>query len=158
GAESFVDLFEGRSFEAFGGPQVRWAILNYGRIASNVRVQDARYQALVSDYENTVLRAQTEVENALAAFLRAEREVTLLGRSVDSASRAVDVADVQYREGAVDYTRVLNTQQTLVSVQDRLVGARGDVGQSLVSVYKALGGGWEPASDGYVPPDTRHEM
>ena len=159
GAEDFVDLFEGRSFESFGGPQVRWAILNYGRIASNVRVQDARFQALISDYENTVLRAQTEVENAVAGFLGAEREVKHLARSVDSARAAVGIADVQYREGAVDYTRVLDTQQSLVAVEDRLVARRGDVAQNVVAVNKALGGGWELREGrNFLPDDSQRQM
>jgi outer membrane protein TolC len=47
----------------------RWAILNYGRIQNDIRVEDARFQALIGEYENTVLRAQDEVENAIAAYL-----------------------------------------------------------------------------------------
>jgi len=158
-SENFVDLYEGRAFEAFGGPNVRWAILNYGRITNNVRVQDARYQALVGEYETTVLRAQAEVESAIAGFLGAERQVENLKRSVDAAARAVDVADLQYREGAVDYTRVLNTQQTLVSEQDRLVTTRGSVALDLVQLYKALGGGWEIRLDeNFVPQVFEQEM
>jgi NodT family efflux transporter outer membrane factor (OMF) lipoprotein len=158
-AEDFTDLFKGDSFEGFGGPSFRWAILNYGRIANNIRVQDARYQALIGDYENTVLQAQGEVENAIAAFLGAQRQVDHLGRSVDAARDAVEVADIQYREGAADYTRVLNTQQVLVSEQDRLVRTRGTVALSLTALYKALGGGWEMRSDeNFVPQESEAEM
>jgi len=159
GAEDFVDLFEGRSFEAFGGPQVRWAILNYGRIASNIRVQDARFQALIADYENIVLRAQTEVENAIAGFLGTEREVEYLTQSVKSASAAVGIADAQYGEGAVDYTRVLDTQQSLVNAEDRLVTVRGEVAQNLVALYKALGGGWElRVGRNFLPDESQRQM
>lgn len=142
-AEDFADLFKGDSFEGFGGPNLRWAILNYGRISSNIRVQDAGFQALIGTYEDTVLRAQAEVENAIASFLGARRQVEFIGRSVDAAARAVELADLQYREGAVDYTRVLNTQQFLVGEQDRLVTTTGSVALSLTALYKALGGGWE---------------
>jgi NodT family efflux transporter outer membrane factor (OMF) lipoprotein len=158
-ADDFADLFEGDSFEGFGGPSFRWAILNYGRIANNVRVQDARYQALVGDYETSVLRAQAEVENAIAAFLGARRRVEHLERSVAAASDAVEIADVQYREGAADYTRVLNTQQSLVTEQDRLVSTRGTVALSLTAIYKALGGGWElRAGENFVPQESEAEM
>lgn len=142
-AEDFSDLFKGDSFEGFGGPSFRWAILNYGRIANNVRVQDARYQALISAYEDAVLRAQAEAENAIAGFLGAGLEVAHLAASVSAAGRAVDIAVYQYREGAADYTRVLNTQQFLVTEQDRWVATRGRVALSLTALYKALGGGWE---------------
>lgn len=142
-SENFSDLFKSSSFENFGGPGFRWAILNYGRIQNNIRVQDARFQSLISEYENTVLRAQGEVENAIAAYLGAQWRVALLASSVDAATRAVELADFQYREGEVDYTRVLNAQQFLVTEQDRLVTTKGLVVLNLITLYKALGGGWE---------------
>src|SRR5206468_5886188 len=117
-ARDFDDLFKSSSLENFGGPSFRWAILNYGRIQSNIRVQDASYQALVGDYENTVLQAQAEVANAIAAYLGAQRQVQFLTGSLASADRAVELAEFQYREGMTDYTRVLNTQQALVVEQD----------------------------------------
>lgn len=158
-SQDFADLFKGDSVEAFGGPSFRWAILNYGRITNNVRVQDAEYQALISDYENTVLRAQTEVGNAVAAFLGARRQVDLLARSVDAARNAVTLADLQYREGAVDYTRVINTQQFLLTEQDKLVSTTGAVALNLTTLYRALGGGWElRAGKDFVPPETAKQM
>jgi Outer membrane efflux protein len=122
-------------------------------------VQDASYQALIGDYENTVLQAEGEVENAVAAYLGSQLQVQFLTSSVASANRAVELAEFQYREGTVDYTRVLNTQQSLVTEQDRLVSTRGTVVLNLVAVYKALGGGWE-LRDGkdFVPQNTQQQM
>jgi NodT family efflux transporter outer membrane factor (OMF) lipoprotein len=155
----FSNLFDGDSFEGFGGPSFRWAILNYGRITNNVRVQDAAYQALVSDYENTVLRAQSEVESAMAGFLGARRQVEFQGRSVDAARAAVELADLQYREGATDYTRVINTQQFLLTEQSKWVATRGTVALDLTTLYRALGGGWElRAGKDFVPPETVKQM
>lgn len=158
-AQDFDNLFKSGSLENFGGPSFRWAILNYGRIENNVRVQDARFQALIGDYENTVLQAQSEVENALAAYLGAQRQVQFLTDSVQSANRAVELAEFQYREGTTDYTRVLNTQESLVAEQDRLVATRGSVVLNLVAVYKALGGGWElRVGQDFVPQQTQQQM
>lgn len=158
-AEDFPDLFEGRSFENFGGPSVRWAILNYGRITNNVRVQDASYQALIGAYEQTVLRAQAEVESALAAYLGAQRKLAALERSVTAATRAVELAEIQYREGAYDYTRVLDTQQFLVNEEDRMVATKGNVGIALTALYKALGGGWEiRMGRDFVSDDQKTQM
>ena len=158
-SRDFEDLFKSSSLENFGGPSFRWAILNYGRIENNVRVQDASFQALISDYETTVLRAQGEVENAIAAYLGAQRQVNFLTGSVSSAARAVELAQFQYREGASDYTRVLNTQQFLVTEQDRLVSTQGSVALNLVAVYKALGGGWElRIGKDLVPQETKRQM
>src|SRR5262249_44892976 len=96
-ARDFDDLFKSSSLENFGGPSFRWAILNYGRIENNVRVQDASFQALIGDYESTVLQAQGEVENAIAAYLGTQRQVIFLTGSVGSAARAVELAEFQYR-------------------------------------------------------------
>jgi outer membrane protein TolC len=122
-------------------------LLNYGRIENNVRVEDAQFQALIGLYENTVLTAQSEVENAIAGYLSAQREGVLLKESVTAATRAVEVADTQYRGGTADYTRVLNTQQSLQQEQSRLVSTRGAVALNLVSLYRSLGGGWELRGD-----------
>jgi NodT family efflux transporter outer membrane factor (OMF) lipoprotein len=142
-AEDWGDLFESRSIQAFGGPTFRWALLNYGRIENNVRVEDARFQALVSAYENTVLTAQAEVENGIAGYVGAQRQAILLSDSVAAAERAVQIAEAQYEGGTADYTRVLNTQQALQNEQDLLVSVRGAVALNLVSLYRAMGGGWE---------------
>ncbi len=143
-AEDFADLAESRSLEAFGGPSFRWSILNYGRIRNNVRVQEAAFQELIAAYETTVLIAQQEVENALAALLGARREAELRAEAVAAARRAAELSGLQYREGAIDYVRVLNAQAQLASEEDRLASTRGNVTLAAVALYKALGGGWEP--------------
>jgi NodT family efflux transporter outer membrane factor (OMF) lipoprotein len=158
-ASDFSDLFAGGSMSAFGGPSLRWKILNYGRVTNNVRVQDARYQALISDYEDVVLRAQQEVESSIAGYLGSKREGEALADAVVAAERAVDIALIQYREGATDYTTVINTQQVLVSQQDRYVTTRGNEILNLLALYKALGGGWELRDgDDFASDDTKKQM
>ena len=142
-AEDVDDLFRGDAFTAFGGPNVRWNILNYGRIRNNVRAQDASFQAQVLTYEDTVLRAQQEVEDAMAGYVAARRRVQYLDEAAESARKAVELADLQYREGAVDYNTVITTLQFQLQAEDRLVTTRGDVVLNLVALYRALGGGWE---------------
>jgi outer membrane protein TolC len=118
-------------------------LFNYGRIKNNVRVQDARLQQLLVNYQNTVLRAAQEAEDSMTGFLRTRDEVQYRVGGEKAARRAVDLALTQYREGATDYTTVLNTQQSLVAQQDQLTAVRGDVALSLIALYKALGGGWQ---------------
>ncbi len=137
------DLFKTDSLTYFVGPSFNWPILNYGRIKNNVRVQDARLQQLLINYQDTVLRAAQEVEDGLVGFLRAQEQVRFLSDSVRASERSVHLANVQYRDGAVDYQRVLDTQRFLVTEQDRWTVARGDIAVNLVATYKALGGGWE---------------
>ncbi len=158
-AEDFSDMFQGSSFAAFGGPSFQWAILNYGRIVNNVRVQDAVFQQEVRLYEDTVLRAQQEVQDAMAGYLGAQRQVEFLELAVADSARAVELSEFQYREGATDYTRVLLSQQFLLQEQARLVSTRGSVALNLVSLHRSLGGGWQfRQGDALIRPDTREEM
>ena len=137
------DLFDGDSFTFVGGPRFSWAILNYGRLKNNVRLQDAQLQQLLVDYQNTVLQAAQEVEDGLVGFLQAQNQTEFLQGSVEAAQRSVDLALIQYRDGAVDFQRVLDTQRALLAAQNRLANSQGAIATNLVSTYKALGGGWE---------------
>jgi NodT family efflux transporter outer membrane factor (OMF) lipoprotein len=153
------DLFQLNSLEAFAGPSLTWDIFNYGRIKNNVRVQDARLQQLIVNYQNTVLEASREVEDALVGFLRAKEQVGFLSDSVDAAQRSVELALLQYRDGVADYQRVLDTQQALVAQQDLKTARQGDIATNLIAMYRALGGGWQiRQGKDFVPIETKEQM
>jgi NodT family efflux transporter outer membrane factor (OMF) lipoprotein len=153
------DLFEGRSFGYSVGPSFSWDLFNYGRITNSIRVEDARFQELAVDYENTVLQAVQEVEDAMSAFLRTQDQVTFLSDAVSAYKNSVNLSTRQYKEGMVDFQRVLDAQQNLVQQQDNLVTTTGDVGLNLISLYKALGGGWEMRTGkDFVPGYIKAEM
>jgi NodT family efflux transporter outer membrane factor (OMF) lipoprotein len=141
------------------GPSFQWNILNYGQITNLVRVQDALFQELVLTYQDTVLRAQQEVEDGLVSFLKAQERVVLLTEAAAAAKRSADLALIQYREGATDYTTVLTAEQNLLSQQDSLATQQGDVPQGLIATYRALGGGWEiREGQEFVPPAVIETM
>jgi NodT family efflux transporter outer membrane factor (OMF) lipoprotein len=142
-AEHLNRLFTSQAFQGTFGPSFTWNLLNYGRILNNVRAQSAQFQALVAGYQNTVLTAGAEVENGLVAFLKAQEQVVELARSVDAAQKAVNIAVVQYQNGAIDFNRLALLQQNLVQQQDLLAQARGAIDLGLIQVYRALGGGWQ---------------
>ena len=153
------EWFTGDSLTFTGGPSVTWNIFNYGQISNNVRVQDARLQQLLANYQNVVLGAAQEVEDATVGFVRSQEQSEYLNASVTAAVRSVDLAVIQYRDGAVDYTRVLNTQQALIGQQDQATLTRGDIAQNLVALYRALGGGWQlRAGSDFVPDATKEVM
>ena len=159
GSFSLSDMFRWGSRSVQAGPTAQWNIFNYGQIRNNVRVQDARLQELLFTYQSAVLSAQQDVEDNLAAFLRAQDRAQLLAQSVTSAQTAVTVAIRQYREGVTDFTTVLTAQQALLNQQDSLASTLGTISTSLVGVYRALGGGWEiREGQELVPPDIRAEM
>ena len=159
GKPELPDMFqwESRTFQI--GPSFQWNILNYGQITNNVRTQDARFQELLITYQNTVLKAQQDVEDNLTAFLRAQERAKYLALSTVAARNALDIAAKQYRQGIIDFTTVLVAQQSLLNEQDNLAVALGSISSGLVGVYRSLGGGWEiREGKGLVPPAIKEEM
>jgi NodT family efflux transporter outer membrane factor (OMF) lipoprotein len=141
------------------GPQVSWPFFNYGRIKNRVRVQDALFQQSLVNYHDTVLRAAQEVEDALVGFLNAQDAALFEQRSVAAAERSNQLAMIEYREGAVEYQRVLDSQRLLLQQQNSLAQTRSSIAVNLIALYKALGGGWElRQGQPYVPERTRKEM
>ena len=142
-SEDFGQLFSGNSVAGFITPGFRWKILNYGRLTHNIHIQEARFQQQILTYENTVLNAQREVEDALVQFLLSQERAAKLKEAVEAGQRSVDTASIQFGKGKVNYDRVFILQLSLVRLQDEYVRAQADVAVGLVRVYKALGGGWQ---------------
>jgi NodT family efflux transporter outer membrane factor (OMF) lipoprotein len=141
------------------GPALVWNVFDYGRLRNEVLVQDARFQQLHEVYQDTVLRAARELDDAAVSFATNRAQVDVLDQAVQAARRSLDIATIQYQEGLVDFERVLDSQRTLFGQQDRLVTTRGDVTQSLIALYKATGGGWHTArTRPIVDAATREEM
>jgi NodT family efflux transporter outer membrane factor (OMF) lipoprotein len=156
---SFNDLFDKDSFFYSTGGGFRWDILHYGRITNRVRVEDARFQELAVNYDDTVIKASQETEDAMVGFLRSQEAVVLLADAVEASKGAVEVSLRQYKLGEADYQRVLDTQRDLSRRQDDLVSTAGAVGQNLVGIYRALGGGWEiRTGQDFIPASLKEEM
>jgi outer membrane protein TolC len=156
-AAKFSDVFKSSAFGGTIGPGFRWNVLNYGRLLNNIRVQDAQFQELVANYQQTVLQADEEAENAIVAYLHFTDQIKVLEESAQQAREAERVAQVKYREGEIDFNRLFTVQQLLLNQQERLASARGNAAQSLVDLYRALGGGWEIRLDPSAGGAHTHE-
>jgi outer membrane protein TolC len=141
------------------GPAVQWNVLNYGQITNDVRVQDAKFQALLLAYQNTVLQAQQEVETGLAELTGSRAQAGFLKESVAAAEGALRITLLEYKEGTADFTAVSLAEQNLYQAQNDLAVAQGNIPLGLIKTYRALGGGWE-IRDGhdFVPAPIRAEM
>jgi len=139
----FRDLLDANSLAGTVGPSFNWNVLNYGRLVNGVRVQDARFEQLAVQYQDTVLKANAEAENALVGFLQSQQRVKALTRSTQAAEQSLSLVRDQYEAGKTDFNRVLTVEKDLFQQQIQLAAARGTVMQYLVQLYKALGGGWE---------------
>jgi outer membrane protein TolC len=156
-AEKFSQLFTPGAFNSHISPSFRWDLLNYCRIANNVKLQDARFLELVATYQNSVLIANQEVEDGLVLFLRSQERTQFQQKSVDDAVAAVNVALLQYKAGTTDFTTVTQVEQVQVLQQDTLAQAQGEIVSGLIQVYRALGGGWQIRLQGCqdcLPPPT----
>ena len=141
------------------GPRVYWPFFDYGRIRNGVRVEDARFQQVLTTYQDDVLKASQEVEDGIIGFVKTLEASSAQQNAVAAASRSVELASLQYREGAVDYQRVLDSQRTLLVADNKLVNLRSNAATNVISLYKALGGGWEMSvGQPFVPNATRSEM
>jgi multidrug efflux system outer membrane protein len=139
------------------GPSLVWNVFDHGRLTNSVLVQDARFQQLHEQYQDAVLRAAREVDDAAVGFAKTGEQITLLADAVKAAQRSLEIATLQYREGLTDFERVLDSQRTLFSQQELLVTSRGNLTQSLIALYKAMGGGWERGRGRPVVDDATRE-
>ena len=114
-----------------------------------MRLQDAKLQQLLVDYQNTVLSAQQQVDNALVSFVQSQAQVVFLRSSAQAASGAFTIALQQYDQGATDFTTVLTAEQNLFQAESNLAIAISNVSLGLTALYRALGGGWQIREDDY---------
>ncbi|MEI6782900.1 MAG: TolC family protein, partial [Verrucomicrobiota bacterium] len=143
GNNSLSDMFNWQSRALSAGAGFVFPIFNYGRLINQVRVQDAQFQAAVLRYQNTVLSAQREVEDGLAAFAKQRQAAEHLVRAAVAARRSTELAMIQYKGGQTDYTTVVNAEQSQLAVENSLASTQGNVVLGIISVYRALGGGWQ---------------
>jgi NodT family efflux transporter outer membrane factor (OMF) lipoprotein len=139
----FTNLFDYSSRFWSIGPSVSWPVFDAGRIRANIDVQNAREEQAVATYEQSVLAALQEVEDALVNYTKEEARQRVLSDAVDANRRAVELAQQLYGAGRTDFLSVLQAQRDLYVTQDALIQSNRTVSTNLVALYKALGGGWE---------------
>lgn len=139
---SASDWFSAGSRYWSAGPTVQWRIFDAGRIRANIRVQTAREEAALANYEQTALSAFEDVESALTAYAKEQTRLQSLLAAVTASQQALALAQDLYRQGLTDYLRVLESERSLYESQDAAAQSRQAVVVDLVALYKALGGAW----------------
>jgi len=152
------DLASGDSVTWNVGLPIRWNIFSGGRIRSRIRAEEARTNQALAGYEQTVLNALEESENAMVAYVKEVQRRERLAQAVNATQRSLDLVLTQYTAGLTDFQNVLDTQRTLLLREDDLALAEGAVIGNLVRLYRALGGGWDPdTAQPPVPPAPAEE-
>lgn len=136
-------------------------IFHSGRIAADIEIQDALLEQARLAYQAAVLTALEDVENALVNVANAGQRRAQLALATEAAREALAIAEQRYATGLADFLSVLDSQRTLLNLEDQLAGSTGELATAQIQLYKALGGGWSPASDpapaaGHTPVNPRH--
>jgi len=142
-------VFTGASRFSSIGPQMIWPIFAGGRIRANIRVQEARQDATLARYEQTVLGALEETEDALVAYGEEHTRQQRLAEAVDASQVALTLSRELYLHGLVDFLSVLDNQRSLYAAQDQRVQSERTLIVALIAIYKALGGGWEATEEAW---------
>ena len=127
------------------GPRISWAFLDMGHVYARIKAADANAEAGLAQYQQTVLNALEETENALVNYNRERARRALLASAAQASVRAEELAQVRFNEGVSDFLTVLDTELRLLQDQDRLAQSETATATALAALYKALGGGWESA-------------
>ncbi|MGO4381994.1 TolC family protein [Pseudoduganella sp. RAF53_2] len=142
-SSSIGDLTKGASYAYNLGAQLTWNLLDFGRIRAQIAAADARGEAAAVNYEAAVLAALEETEGAFVNYTRSQEQAALLYDAVVSSEQAANIARERFSVGSTDFLVVLDAERELLSARDRLAQAQTGAATSLVTVYKALAGGWD---------------
>lgn len=121
-------------------PALSWAAFDLGSARARLRGAEAATRETLAAYEQTVLRALEETENALVAYREQQERLVKLGDQARESARAASIARIRYREGVVDFLALLDAERTQLEAEDAVAQAEAGVFTSVVAVYKALGG------------------
>ncbi|MEM8768509.1 MAG: efflux transporter outer membrane subunit [Pseudomonadota bacterium] len=141
------------------GPAFNWNVFDYGRIRNNVRLQDARLEQLITIFQDQVLQAAREIDDAAIAVVKTRERQEVLIASAASAERALDLANTRYREGYSDFQRVLDAQRAFFNATEQELVNQGNHIAAIIGFYKAVGGGWSAMSlEEMLPESVRERM
>lgn len=159
GSLGFSDFAGGNLLDAGSrafslGPSMQWTLFDGGRTRSAIEIADAGVEQALLLYERTVLSALQEVETAMTTFTQEGSRVGALERAAAASRDALRLSTGLYEKGLIDYEQLLDVQRSLLAQEIEVAAARGQAATSLVMLYRALGGGWDPGEldqDGDAP-------
>lgn len=127
-------------------PSATWHFLNLGRLNASRRAARSQAEGTLANYEQTILRALEDVENSLARYRAAEERLRLLAQRQAAAERALRIAKTQYDGGLISALEAIEAERTAVEAARETIAAATEHRLAVVSINKALGGGWEDKS------------
>ncbi len=126
------------------GPSIRWNIFDGGRVRSRIKVEGARTEQALNRYEQTVLNALEDVENAVVSYIQEDLRRGALERSVTAARKSSELVNTLYVNGLTNFQNVQEMERFQFEQEDQFAESEGKVIQNLIRIYRSLGGGWDP--------------
>ena len=143
-ANQFPDLFRSGSDTYAFGPHITWAAFDLGRVKARLKASRAEADVELAVFERTVLDALEETDGALIAYSKELARLAHLGAAEEASRKAADLARNRFENGGIgDFLTVLDAQTRTLEAQDQLSQSKARAATLLVSIFKALGGGWE---------------
>ncbi len=151
----FANWFTGNSANFSIGPSVTLPIFLGGTNVARLDAAESRYQQMLEGYQQTILLAFREVADLLVSIQARSEQLTRQREQATAATAAVGLAEVRYRKGLVNYLDVLDAQRTMLAAETQLAQTERTRLTDMVSLYKALGGGWQqPSGTASIPPQS----
>lgn len=147
GAPRIGDLDRNQAFTYSVGPLITWNIPFNGAARARVRQSEAQAQASLAAFDGTVLRALQETEQALARLQGAVDRERALARAATASARAADLSEVRFRAGADNFLQLLVAERDRAVTRAALAQAQAARADAQITLFKALGGGWEEAPE-----------
>lgn len=128
------------------GPAFSWNIFQYGRVKNNIRLEDARFQETLTNYNKKVLLAIQEVGNSISSYQYYQTQEALRLKAVNASVRAFNISMTQYENGQINFERLLSSVEKMTRSEDSHAQTKGNIANQVIALYKSLGGGWEANS------------
>jgi NodT family efflux transporter outer membrane factor (OMF) lipoprotein len=141
------------------GPSLTWNVFDFGRIRGNVRLQDARLQQSIEFFQNSVLQAARETDDAAISVVKTAERQLVLDDALVAAERSLELANKRYQEGYADFQRVIDAQRVLFAqAEQQLLNQSAHI-SAVIDLYTSLGGGWTDMSvEQMLPESVRDKM
>ncbi len=138
------------TFIGAAGPSVYWPVLDFGTLDAIADIAELRSHEVLIGYKQTILTAVQQVDDAVASYSAEQDRLKNLDRALTAARQATKLATDRYNRGLTDYLNVLDAQRQEFDLDEQYVSAQQTAAEELITLYKALGGGWELHQ--FIPP------
>lgn len=147
GSDKFKQFFSRENMDWQISPSMKWTFFSGRQLNETTRIAQLQLEQGINDYNNTLLTALQEVDDALYSYAKAQEQLSADSQAYEQARETLNLALTLYKQGLSDYQNVLDSQKDVLNYQNTLVSAQSTTLLCLIQLYKALGGGWENQND-----------